>query len=238
MRSEHFPEKYFDDIAQINPDNNYFSPVWDAALKEVGEIHTMLDVGCGNGIFSAKAKRKTGCRLVGVDGSHYALKEAKVRGFDQLAPINDFNTDPLPFTEAEFDFCLCKDLLEHLLKPDFMLSQIHRVLKSRGYLLVHVPNHFTLYGRLKFLFTNDIDTYRYFEDANRWDFPHIRFFTHDSLIKLLGSLDFTIIRDLSHHFPALPYGRYWLPLPSLREQLIRRHPAQFAEGFTFLARKA
>lgn len=238
MTPEHFPAKYFDDIARINPESNYFTPVWDDALKTVGTVGATLDVGCGNGIFSEEAKRKTGCRLVGIDGSKYALEEAKTRGFDRLELVSDFNTDALPFGDSEFDLCLCKDLLEHLLRPDFVVSEIRRVLKPGGHLLVHVPNHFTLHGRLKFLFSNDIDTYRYFEDAKRWDFPHIRFFTHASLVDLLSSLGFEVTQDLSHHFPAIPYGRYWLPSAGLRKKLLQRYPSQFAEGFTLLARKA
>lgn len=197
----------------------------------------MLDIGCGNGIFAAEAKARTGCKLHGVDGSDYALQQAKGIGFETLSLISDFNVDPLPFEPGQFDFCLCKDLLEHLVRPDFVLKEANRVLKRGGYLLVHVPNHFTLYGRIKFLLDNDIDTYRYFPGAKRWDFPHIRFFTHESMVELLGLEGFQITHDLSHHFSAMPYGRFLIPFSGIRRKLVNRFPSQLAEGFTFLAKK-
>lgn len=195
----------------------------------------MLDIGCGNGIFAAEAKAMTSCKLYGVDGSDYAIQQAREFGFESLSLIKDFNVDALPFEEGQFDFCLCKDLLEHLLWPNFVLKEAHRVLKPGGFLLVHVPNHFTLHGRIRFLFNNDIDTYGYFPEAKRWDFPHIRFFTHESMVELLGLEGFEVAGDLSYHFAAIPLGRI-IPR-SLRKILVNRFPSQFAEGFTFLARK-
>jgi len=237
LPEDHFSAKYIDDIAKINTDSNYFSPVWQDVLYKLGGFESMLDIGCGNGVFAAEAKKKTGCKLYGVDGSDYALQQAKDMGFESLSLITDFNSDVLPFSEAQFDFCLCKDLLEHLLRPEFVLEEAFRVLKPNGHLLVHVPNHFSLHGRIKFLFNNDIDTYHYFPGAKRWDFPHIRFFTYESLVELLSLKGFRIVSDLSYHFPALPYGRYLLPCLILRRRMIKRYPSQFAEGFTLLTKK-
>jgi len=234
---EHFPSKYVDDIAKISTCGNYFSPVWQDAINRIGKIEYMLDVGCGNGIFSSEAKRLSGCELHGVDGSEYAIQQARNIGFESLALVTDFNTDRLPFADAHFDFCLCKDLLEHLLRPDFVLGEIYRVLKPGGHLLVHVPNHFPLYGRLKFLCTNDIDTFHYFPGATRWDFPHIRFYTFESLLALVTLKGFRVISNLSHHFSAIPYGRYLLPFPAMRRWITGKYPSQFAEGLTLLVQK-
>jgi SAM-dependent methyltransferase len=235
--SERFSKKYIDDIAQVNLQSNYYSPVWQDVVAYTGDFNSMLDIGCGNGVFSSEAKVRTSCRLYGVDGSEYALQQAEKIGFERLALIGDFNQDTLPFDSEQFDFCFCKDLLEHLVSPDFLLREAHRVLKPNGYLLVHVPNHFTLYGRIKFLFDNDIDTYGYFPESDRWNFPHIRFFTHESFVQLLKLQGFDVVLDLSHHFFAIPYGRYLVPFKKWRSWLSSKYPSQFAEGFTFLVKK-
>lgn len=234
---EHFSTKFIDDIAQVNADSNYFSPVWETVIAKTGSFGSLLDIGCGTGVFAAEARKKAGCKLYGVDGSEYALEKAKKVGFESLARIDDFNINVLPFPAQQFDFCLCKDLLEHLLRPNFILKEAHRVLKSKGFLLVHVPNHFSLHGRIKFLFNNNIDTYHYFPGAKRWDFPHIRFFTYESMAELLSTEGFQIVQNLSHHFSAIPYGRYLLPSSSVRRKLVNRFPSQLAEGFTCLAQK-
>lgn len=235
---EHFAKKFIDDIAKVSGASNYFSPVWEDTVSITGNFESMLDIGCGTGLFAAEAKARTGCKLYGVDGSDYALQQAKGIGFEALSLISDFNVDMLPFESEQFDFCLCKDLLEHLLRPDFVLKEARRVLKSGSFLLLHVPNHFTLYGRIKFLLNNNIDTYQYFPGAKCWNFPHVRFFTHESLIELLALEGFQVVQDLSHHFFSIPYGRYLLPLSSVRRKVVDLFPSQFAEGFTFLARKA
>ena len=237
MNCKHFSEKYIDEIAKVDLVSNYFSPVWLDVVSVTGNFECMLDIGCGTGQFAAEAKARTGCIIYGVDGSDYALRQAKKIGFESLKLISDFNVDCLPFETEKFDFCLCKDLLEHLLRPEFVLRESHRVLKTNGFLLVHVPNHFTLSGRIRFVFTNEIDTNRYFPGACRWDFPHIRFFTHESLLELLALEGFQVVMDLSHHFPAVPGGRNLVPFSNLRKKMARLYPSQFAEGFTFLARK-
>lgn len=238
MKPKHFSDAYIDDIAKVGIGQNYFSPVWEEALAHAGKIRRLLDIGCGNGIFSAEAKARTACTLYGVDGSEYALQQAQAIGFEQLARIEDFNSDKLPFESAQFDFCLCKDLLEHLLHPEVVLKEAARVLQPQGHLLVHVPNHFTLQGRLRFLFNNDIDTYHYFPGAKRWNFPHIRFYTQQSLVELLELEGFHVVRDLSHHFAVVPGGRLLAPFAGMRRGLAHRYPSQFAEGLTMLARKA
>lgn len=235
--NEHFSPRFIDDIAKVDPGQNYFSPVWAEAISVSGNFESMLDIGCGTGVFAAEAKRRTGCHLYGADGSAYAIEQAKHVGFETLSHIDDFNANSLPYDSGQFDFVLCKDLLEHLLRPDFVLTEAHRVLKLGAFLLVHVPNHFTLSGRFRFLFDNDIDTYAYFPGAKRWDFPHIRFFTHQSIVELLSLQGFQVVRDLSHHFPAIPCGRYLIPFSKLRRRLVNRYPSQFAEGFTLLAKK-
>ena len=238
MSEPQFPDRYIDDLASIDPGDNYFIPVWNSVFDNGIRPTLLLDVGCGNGHFSAYAKRQTGCALYGVDGNRHALEAASAVGFTALEWADDFSRDALPFESSTFDFCLCKDLLEHLLSPCFVLQEINRVMQGNGHLLLHVPNHFPLFGRTKFLFTNNIDTFGYFPGSKSWNFPHIRFFTHQSLLELVALAGFQVLADLSFHFPAVPVlHRFGSGGMFIKRQLAKRCPSQFAEGFTLLLAK-
>ena len=53
----------------------------------------------------------------------------------------DVEAEPFPFPAESFDLVLCAEVLEHLgLDPFFMLSEINRVTKPNGLLLLTTPN--------------------------------------------------------------------------------------------------
>lgn len=219
-----------------NISENYMAPLFDEILERERPT-ALLDAGCGNGLFGRYFKEKTGCRLVGVDGSPYALEEARRSGYDEVHLCPDMSASPLPFPDASFDFVLCKDVLEHLLMPMHLLEELRRVLRPGGALLCHVPNHFTLPARVRFLFTNDIDTYDFFPSARAWDFPHIRFFTHEDFFEMCSQGGFIIERDLSLFF-AVRTPKLWRTKPCqwLITRLHRRFPSSFVMGFTAFLR--
>lgn len=226
-----FKNQYLDDIGE-----NYMVPLFDAVL-ETHRPMSVLDAGCGNGLFGRYFKEKTGCRLVGVDGSPYALEEARRAGYDEVQLCPDMGASALPFPDASFDFVLCKDVLEHLLMPLDLLRELRRVLRPGGTLLCHVPNHFTLPARIRFLFTNDIDTYNFFPDARSWEFPHIRFYTHRDILDMCVQSGFILEKDLSLFF-AIRVPKLWRmrAYQKVVSWLHRRYPSSFVTGFTALMR--
>lgn len=230
-----FSDEFIDQI-DGSPIDNYFSPVLDEVFSLIPTPQTICDIGCGNGVFTIDLKRRLkGCNLTGVDGSAYALQQAQNVGFDELHLVNDFSADILPLKDNSFDLVICKDVLEHLLHPEQLVSEISRVLKEEGKALIHVPNHFTLLGRVRLLMTNNIDPFDYFPNAKRWEFPHIRFYNHASMVELLKMHNLNVAYELCHHFIQIPLGRF-LPR-SLRKSIAGRWPDAFSEGLTFLVTK-
>lgn len=58
-----------------------------------------------------------------------------------VSQLCDVEHEPLPFPSATFEGVLCCELLEHLtVDPLAMLSEIHRVLKPDGWLILTTPN--------------------------------------------------------------------------------------------------
>jgi ubiquinone/menaquinone biosynthesis C-methylase UbiE len=156
--------------------------------------------------------------------------------------VNDFCEDKLPFDDESFDMVFCKDVLEHLLFPDKTVHEMQRVLKKGGYALIHVPNHFTIKGRILFLLNNNIDPYNWFPNSNREEFPHIRFFTYESLLELLIKNNFHFVKNYSYHFPSLPYfpNRLKKVIPfgkRIDKYFSEKKPTSFAKGITILVKK-
>lgn len=229
--------EYFSDTDVDRIRNNFMIPIIDDIIRRYPS-HNILDYGCGNGLFGAYFKEKTKCSLTGADGSSYALKKASEQGYDKTVLISDFSTMNLPFENSTFDLVICKDILEHLLNPHKVIQESHRVLCTNGNLLVHVPNHFPLIDRIKFLFNKNIDTQNYFPEADNWNYPHIRFYTFDGLLKNLKQKGFKVIQNYSFHFARLggfisrvPFGTI------LGRTLARWSPDNFSAGFTLLLKK-
>ena len=237
-KKQHFANIHFEDIDNMYQSQNYFLPVLQESIKNINlKKSYILDVGCGTGIF-LQPLIDSGClNCYGVDGANDYVNRAIDRGYKDIKLVNDLCSEDLPFEKDFFDFVICKDVFEHLINPIYVLKNIRRVLKKKGFFLLHVPNHFSLYGRLKFVFTNNIDTFSFFKNENRWTFPHIRFYEYDDSIKILSENGFALEKDLSYNFPSFPIlSRFKIFKPFLK-YLVKNYPNQFAGGFTFLLTK-
>ena len=113
----------------------------DEALERVPKTARILDVGAGEGAV-VERYRGRGWNVIGVDS---AYESPQVKRADLLV---------LPFDGGAFDAALCLDVLEHveLLDQPKALSEIARVLKPGGTLLLSVPNLAHLHSRIRFLF--------------------------------------------------------------------------------------
>lgn len=103
----------------------------------------VLEIGCGKGrnvIWLAKQ----GVKVVGIDFSPVAIKEAKNRAKFAKARKANFLvhdvTQSWPFSSSSFDIiidCFATTDIESVKGRDFVANEILRVLKSGGYFLVY-----------------------------------------------------------------------------------------------------
>ncbi len=87
-----------------------FKRVKELGKKIISDADTLLDVGCGNGIFLnhlAAAYPARFTRIVGVDRSKAALSHVKTE--KMIATV-----DNLPFADKEFHTVTSMEVLEHL----------------------------------------------------------------------------------------------------------------------------
>lgn len=101
----------------------------------------LLDVGCGTGAGqSAFAEFGT---VFGVDFSQEALEFSGSRGLTLLAKAN---AEVLPIRTSSVDAVVTLDTIEHVPDDVAALSEIARVLKPGGLLLMNVPAFMFLWG--------------------------------------------------------------------------------------------
>lgn len=106
--------------------------VKDPFFAKVGSI---LDIGCGNGWTLFQFKKK-GWQVAGVEPSKIGAEIGNKAG------LNIFNGDLMgaKFDSNSFDYIRSNHSFEHIHNPNEILSEVHRILKNDGKLLIGVPN--------------------------------------------------------------------------------------------------
>lgn len=90
-----------------------------------------LDVGCGIGDY---LRSKEGA--IGVDIDPAVVDYCRSEGLEAYVVPNG---SPFPFGNGYFDSIVCDNVIEHLEKPELLMLEISRVLKSNGRLVVGLP---------------------------------------------------------------------------------------------------
>jgi len=98
----------------------------------------ILAAGCGEGYIENKIPIG---KITLVDLSKEAIRRAKTnsnRLKDKKFIVADL--EYLPFTKSSFDKIECSEVIEHVYSPKSLLSELHRVLKPNGSLVITFPN--------------------------------------------------------------------------------------------------
>lgn len=134
-------------------------------------MECILDVGCGNGVFGARLKKRGARRVVGIEINSEAAQIAK-QNIDKVI-IANIENDSFELDKNSFDIIVFADSLEHLKDPWFTLKKMKEYLKRNGYFLISVPNVRYYKVLLPLIFR---DEFKYEEDGIL-DVGHLRFFT-------------------------------------------------------------
>lgn len=121
-------------IAQF-ANRRFFSTI--QTLTASLEFHSVLDVGCGEGIpLSMLAARDQMDRMVGIDLDIQRVRLARKEVRDAGLMVS--NAQRLPFPGRSFDLLLSLETLEHVGYPEQALMEYARV--TRRYALLSVPH--------------------------------------------------------------------------------------------------
>ncbi len=103
------------------------------------EVKNILDIGCGDGYYTLELNNILQAKnIYGIDISAAAVKQAKKNGI--TAEVLDIDEKDLPYKNNFFDYVYCGSLIELVLNADHLLTEIHRVLKPTGHLVISFPN--------------------------------------------------------------------------------------------------
>ena len=157
---------------------------------------TLLDIGCGAGEFSARC-RAAGWKVFGLELIETQAAQAGALGIRTVAA--DVSCG-LPYNSDAFDLVFAGELIEHLLDTDGFFVEVHRVLKTRGVLVVTTPNLASLENRLRLLF----GFYPEWVDYQLGSSGHVRAYTPPVLRAQLVKHGFLVERHAGNWIPFIP----------------------------------
>jgi 2-polyprenyl-3-methyl-5-hydroxy-6-metoxy-1,4-benzoquinol methylase len=210
----------------------------DYLLKLVGQGHTVLDVGCGEGFLSREVAA-AGNEVIGVDVIERPQCLDSMKTYVQRDLNQGLDPDAEPLRSAHPDRILLLDVLEHLTSPEPLLQACGTLLAPHGIAIVTVPNVANITVRVNLAFGR-------FDYADRGilDRTHVRFYTRKAARRLLAENGFEVIGERATVMPvelavtAPPSNPVMILVNRLLAAMTRLFPKLFGYQLLFVARAA
>ena len=191
-------------------EDNYYSRqrAWPKNFNITNDCK-VLDVGCGTGVLGTFFMKEYNAKVTGVE----ILEDCAEIASKHLDQVYCKNIEDLDFLSEliDFDHVVFSDSLEHLVDPEKVLVNIHKVLNNnQSSILVSVPNVRNFRVLIPLIFKGD---WKY-EDEGLLDRTHLRFFTKKSICRALDATGYTVmnvavelpVKSLSGMFNLVTFG--------------------------------
>lgn len=223
------------------------APLQQAVLKDFYNLLSkrsktkkwhVLEFGVGHGWNLPLMVRHFG-KITGVDISPSAIVESVEYAFKNVE-LKVLKGEKLPFKNNSFDFIVATEVLEHVADLEKTVSELKRVTKKGGYILVSVPTYLNLRGVSKRVMETILGTGTW-EPARSHPGGFERFLTPGKILKSFK--DCSIIETQGSHYgiawspPMIPL--YPISLSPFFDYTLGKFPLfkKFGMAFFFLAQK-
>jgi len=208
---------------QLAPDDRGY-----LALRGDENYGQVLDLGCGDGVFSSKIPGEY--RSYGVDVTETGLRRLQRRRMDNLVPVLASGFE-LPFSDSTFDTALYVFVVEHL-APDgdlHMLLELRRVLNDGGKLIYTTDTPF--FDRYMVRWTNLLLRREWIKQDHSSPTGHINLLTMQQSRALVRRAGFHIEAEhpywMGTRFPLwirlVTFLRKWLPTQVCEDYLTSKY---------------
>jgi SAM-dependent methyltransferase len=125
-------------------------------IQDGTKSQKVLDIPAGNGLLASRLREcghQAVCADINREKPDYVFADLNER---------------LPFSDREFDTCVCMEGIEHVLDSAALIAELCRITRPGGRIIISLPNIQNAYSRLNFLCTG------YFYQFNPWSSRHLQ----------------------------------------------------------------
>jgi SAM-dependent methyltransferase len=217
-------------------------------ISDLGVLHgEWLDCGCAEGGYTVAMPDWGASLAVGVDIEADRIEEAQAANGDPRVRFVHGAGERLPFEDASFDGVFLNEVLEHVDDEAATLSEIERILRPGGHLVVMCPNrwfpfegHGLQFGERKFLhpapfvpWLPERITGSWLRARNYWP-SQLRGLIADSGLEIVSSGSVFPVFEKYRWLPGPVIARYQAAIPRLSRS---RALSLFGLSTMVLARK-
>src|SRR4030042_7005749 len=141
---------------------------YEYAKKKTSKRESVLEVGSGEGYGTSSLSKKVK-KIVGIEVNKEAVNHASQKYGSEKCLFKYYDGISIPFADRSFDVVVSFQVVEHVQDDKNFLSEIYRVLKKGGELILTTPNRI----------------YRLRHGQKPWDRFHIREYYPSGLEKIL-----------------------------------------------------
>jgi 2-polyprenyl-3-methyl-5-hydroxy-6-metoxy-1,4-benzoquinol methylase len=150
--AEDFDNKYND-----SPDFIERFDVWSKFLTQyIQPNQSVLDAGCGSGIFSFFLAAR-GVNVLGIDGAEGMVNLCTKKQVEKGVKNIEFRHGQLPFDSSQlgkYDAIISSSVLEYVPALEETIQSFYEMLPINGHLIISLPNNQSYYRKLESMFFN------------------------------------------------------------------------------------